>query len=180
MGNRRRLVLVSGSDWRAPWIHRPRICASVVDEHRLNSSSQSSRIHNPTASTLLGERCPLGLSDCYIYKVSLRSLFILAILEETDRSMVRSPISTMSPPRISGLTLETTLSFWPLETYCDLLTAASRRERVLLSRAYKTSAFHLCDPPVRTASTYSSAGYNELNLATVGTHQDAKVVYDTL
>jgi hypothetical protein len=90
---------------------------------------------------LSGERLPLGISDCYIYKVSLRSLFILAILEETDRSMVRSPISTMRPPLISGLTLGTTLSFWPWPTYCDLETAASRRERVLLSRAYKLSAF---------------------------------------
>lgn len=53
---------------------------------------------------------------CFIYKVSLSSLFILAIFAETDRSMVRSPISTMSPPRISGLTLGTTLSFWPLAT----------------------------------------------------------------
>lgn len=39
-----------------------------------------------------------------IYRVSVRSLFILAILEETERSMVRSPISTMRPPRMSELT----------------------------------------------------------------------------
>lgn len=61
-------------------------------------------------------------------------MFILAIFEETDRSMVRSPISTTRPPRISGLTLVTTLSFWPWPTYCDLETADSRREMVLLSR----------------------------------------------
>jgi hypothetical protein len=52
----------------------------------------------------------------YIYKVSLSSLFILDILAATDRSMVRSAISTMRPPLISGLTLGTTLSFWPVET----------------------------------------------------------------
>jgi hypothetical protein len=64
--------------------------------------------HLTSKSTLSAER--------YIYKVSLSSLFILAILAETDRSMVRSPISTTSPPRISGLTLDTTLSFWPFAT----------------------------------------------------------------
>lgn len=37
------------------------------------------------------------------YRVSVKSLFILAILEETERSMVLSPISTINPPRISGL-----------------------------------------------------------------------------
>jgi len=47
------------------------------------------------------------------YKVSVRSLFILAIREETLRSIVRSPISTMSPPWMSGLTLLVTLSFLP-------------------------------------------------------------------
>lgn len=39
-----------------------------------------------------------------IYRVSVRSLFILAILEETERSMVRSPISTTRPPMMSALT----------------------------------------------------------------------------
>ena len=38
------------------------------------------------------------------YSVSVRSLFIFAILEETLRSIVRSPISTTRPPMISGLT----------------------------------------------------------------------------
>jgi hypothetical protein len=40
----------------------------------------------------------------YIYKASVRALFILAILEETLRSIVRSPISTTRPPTRSGLT----------------------------------------------------------------------------
>jgi hypothetical protein len=48
--------------------------------------------------------------------------------------MVRSAISTMSPPRISGLTLGTTLRDWPLATYCEFLMAVSRRLMVLLSR----------------------------------------------
>lgn len=39
-----------------------------------------------------------------IYRVSVRSLFIFAILEETERSMVRSPISTTRPPMMSELT----------------------------------------------------------------------------
>jgi len=38
------------------------------------------------------------------YKVSVRSLFIFAIRAETLRSIVRSPISTTSPPRISEFT----------------------------------------------------------------------------
>lgn len=44
-------------------------------------------------------------SEVYlIYRASVRALFSLAILEETLRSMVRSPISTTSPPTRSGLT----------------------------------------------------------------------------
>ena len=39
-----------------------------------------------------------------VYKVSVRSLFIFAMREETLRSIVRSPISTTRPPRISGFT----------------------------------------------------------------------------
>jgi len=39
-----------------------------------------------------------------IYKASWRSLFMRAILDDTLRSIVRSPISTTRPPRISGLT----------------------------------------------------------------------------
>lgn len=72
----------------------------------------------------------------FFYKESVRSLFILAILLATDKSMVRSAISTMSPPRISGLTLGTTLSVWPVVTYCEFLMAVSRRLIVLLSRGY--------------------------------------------
>jgi hypothetical protein len=73
------------------------------------------RIHTRTTTS----QYPLPLSllrFANIYKVSLSSLFILAILPETDRSMVRSPISTTRPPLISGLTLETTLSFSPCWT----------------------------------------------------------------
>ena len=68
----------------------------------------------------------------YIYRASVRALFILAILEETLRSMVRSPISTTRPPTMSGLTLVTTLSFLPWLN-SDLATAFSRREMVLAS-----------------------------------------------
>ena len=39
------------------------------------------------------------------YRVSVKSLFIFEIFEETLRSIVRSPISTTKPPLISGLTL---------------------------------------------------------------------------
>ena len=38
------------------------------------------------------------------YRESVRSLLSLARRAETLRSIVRSPISTMSPPRMSGLT----------------------------------------------------------------------------
>lgn len=34
----------------------------------------------------------------------MRRLFILWILDDTERSIVLSPISTMSPPMMSGLT----------------------------------------------------------------------------
>lgn len=40
----------------------------------------------------------------WFYRESVRSLFILAMRAETLRSMVRSPISTTSPPTMSGLT----------------------------------------------------------------------------
>lgn len=72
----------------------------------------------------------------YFYRVSLRSLFSLTILEDTDKSMVRSPISTTRPPRISGFTSFVTFSFLPGPTYCDLETAASRRDRVRPSSCY--------------------------------------------
>jgi hypothetical protein len=100
-----------------------------------------------------------------VYKVSVRSLFILAILAETLRSIVLSPISTTNPPTISGLTclegvskggqvqqeerrknrrpgtgvlhtLLVTLSFLPWPTYSDFATAVSKREMVLLSNCY--------------------------------------------
>ena len=40
------------------------------------------------------------------YRVSVNSLFIFEIFEETLRSIVRSPISTTKPPWISGFTLQ--------------------------------------------------------------------------
>jgi len=39
-----------------------------------------------------------------IYKASVNNLLSLAILEEMERSMVRSPTSTTSPPKIEGST----------------------------------------------------------------------------
>ena len=47
--------------------------------------------------------CPYERMFC-IYKESVRSLLSLVILEEMERSMVRSATSTTRPPRISGLT----------------------------------------------------------------------------
>lgn len=125
----------------------------------------------------------------YIYKVSLRSLFILAIFAATDLSMVRSAISTMSPPRISGLTLGTTLRVWPLATYCEFLMAFSRRLMVLLSRGYILSVLgSLQNPPLFlglsfhpiSESTYRSAGDGQLDLTTVRTHEHTELLYDTL
>jgi len=62
-------------------------------------------------ASLILRSCPTG--GILFYKVSVRSLFIFAIRAETLRSIVRSPISTTSPPRISGLTLLVTFSFFP-------------------------------------------------------------------
>ena len=39
-----------------------------------------------------------------LHNVSVSSLFIFDIFEETLRSIVRSPISTIKPPMMSGLT----------------------------------------------------------------------------
>lgn len=82
----------------------------------------------------------------------MRSLFILAMREETLRSMVRSPTSTTSPPIMSELTSLVTLSFLPWPTYWDLETAVSRRDSVLLSRG---CASHLRRQPARPAQTES-------------------------
>lgn len=100
---------------------------SFVDYRRIARSKI--HIHQSSLIVLVPTLCSF-----IIYRLSLSSLFILAIFAETERSMVRSPISTTSPPRISGLTLETTLTFLPWPTYCDLETADSMRERVRLSR----------------------------------------------
>lgn len=59
----------------------------------------------------------------YIYKASVRALFILAILEETLRSMVRSPISTTRPPTRSGLTWLMSVEIrWEVEVEMQLKT----------------------------------------------------------
>lgn len=132
----------------------------------------------------------------YIYRVSLSSLFIRAILAETERSIVRSPISTTRPPRMSGFTFGTTLSLWPWPTYWDLLTADSRRLRVRLSRGcemlaakspygcqnFKSNANHFILPPVplREMSTYRSTRHSELDLSPVRAHERAKLLHDTL
>lgn len=65
---------------------------------------------------------------------SVRALLSLAILLETDKSTVRSPTSTMRPPRISGLTLLETFRVLPSPTKEDFEMEAWRRLRVLASR----------------------------------------------
>lgn len=55
-------------------------------------------------------------------------------MEETERSTVRSPTSTMRPPRISGLTLLLTLRLEAFLAKEDLLIDAVRALIVLLSR----------------------------------------------
>lgn len=74
------------------------VCASILPEHS---------IRDP----------PLPIDkffkEVYGYRVSVKSLFIFEIFEETLKSIVRSPISTTKPPLISGFTLGTTLSFLP-------------------------------------------------------------------
>lgn len=61
----------------------------------------SSQPHLPLQNKI---KCCSHLQIVLIYKASVRSLFIFASLAETLRSIVRSPISTTSPPRISELT----------------------------------------------------------------------------
>ncbi len=49
----------------------------------------------------------IPLLPSWAYRVSVKSLFIFVILDETLRSIVRSPISTTNPPLMSGLTCGT-------------------------------------------------------------------------
>lgn len=65
---------------------------------------------------------------------SVRALLSLAILLAMDRSTVRSPTSTIRPPRMSALTLLVTLRVLPSPTKEDLEIEAERRLTVLLSR----------------------------------------------
>ena len=84
--------------------------------------------------------------------------------------MVRSPISTTRPPRISGLTSFRTLSFLPW-LYWDLVTAFSRRPRVLLSRGCTQlvkEEKRRKKSPSGLLISYLSAGNDELNLAAGG------------
>ena len=76
-----------------------------------------------------------GLPIPSVYTATVNILFILLIFAATLESIVRSPISTISPPRISGLTFVMTFSFLPCE-YSDFPMAVSRRWRSLLSSFY--------------------------------------------
>ena len=53
------------------------------------------------------------------HSVSVKSLFIFEIFEETLRSIVRSPISTTRPPLISGFTLQSVSICEDLGHHCD-------------------------------------------------------------
>lgn len=123
----------------------------------------------------------------YFYRVSVRSLFILASLEDTDKSMVRSPISTTRPPRISGFTSLVTFSFLPGPTYWDLETAASRRDRVRASSDYTgqlgstsslTYIYTVGDSVWEVACLCGR--HNHLDLATGSAHELGELVADTL
>ena len=110
-----------------------------------------------------------------IYRASVRTLFNLLILDETLRSMVRSPISTISPPMASGLTyvlseknmeissfhsfllsiafrvsptFVTTFNFLPW-LYSDLATALSRRCMVLMSSSWANQTYISWEKPLR-------------------------------
>lgn len=54
------------------------------------------------------------------YRVSVKSLFIFEIFEETLRSIVRSPISTTKPPLISGFTFQSVNLCKELDHHCAL------------------------------------------------------------
>lgn len=63
------------------------------------------RLRQTTRLKALDRIHPYFLRTVDNYRVSVKSLFIFEIFEETLRSIVRSPISTTKPPLISGLTL---------------------------------------------------------------------------
>ena len=110
------------------WIYT---CASMVPQLTPCCPStaivcRNNELAPPISSSLQCEQ------KTWSYTVSVSILFILEILLDTLRSMVRSPISTTRPPRMSGLTLGTTFSFLPW-LYSDLLMAVSRRRRSLSS-----------------------------------------------
>ena len=44
-----------------------------------------------------------AIQQYYSYKASVNALFILLIFDDTARSIVLSPISTIRPPKMSGL-----------------------------------------------------------------------------
>ncbi len=67
---------------------------------------------------------------------SVKSLFSLLILPETDKSTVLSPTSTTTPPRISGLTLLLILNFFPSPTKVDFEIAVWIRFKYLFSNGY--------------------------------------------
>lgn len=84
------------------YAHVPRLDVPLSPFPRSHDEDGPSQANQPEKQTNGNE-----LVESYrffIYRVSLSSLFILAILPETLRSMVRSPISTTSPPTMSGLT----------------------------------------------------------------------------
>ena len=70
------------------------------------------------------ERPPLQISPVLktldAHKVSVKSLFIFEIFEETLRSIVRSPISTTKPPLISEFTLQSVSLCEGLGHHCAL------------------------------------------------------------
>lgn len=72
-------------------VQRDAICAPMRSEHSFSGTPYY---------------CSRFLKTVDTYRVSVNSLFIFDIFEETLRSIVRSPISTTKPPLISGFTLQ--------------------------------------------------------------------------
>ncbi|KXS94400.1 hypothetical protein AC578_7792 [Pseudocercospora eumusae] len=95
----------------------------------------------------------------HIYRDSWRSLFILAIFDETERSMVRSPISTTRPPRMSGWTYN--LQFLALTNVLALAHSVLELLHDLVVQ-------------------WRSAGNSHLHLSACSTHQLRKLLSHTV
>ena len=130
-------------------------------------------------------------ADVYCYRVSVRSLFILEIFEETLRSIVRSPISTTKPPLISGFTLKLISLcremdhiralplLWPWAFYLDYTLIWRRQSPIFEASSGQVSVDH-CDQQcwgsaVAPLRTHRSACNGQVNLSSCSAHKGCEL-----